>query len=116
MAPQGAHRAVLSTRQKQRRARWDASVSSELARPRGWLSPLLSVPLVLLAAVSNAEPEGDDSEDFAKMSLDEVSRKLENPLSKLWSLTLQENLSLNTRSSVPTISGPCGTSAFRSRR
>ena len=30
-------------------------------------------------------------EDFSKMSLDQISRKLENPLSSLWSLTFQEN-------------------------
>jgi hypothetical protein len=29
------------------------------------------------------------------MSLDEISRKLENPLTKLWSLTVQENFSVD---------------------
>lgn len=49
----------------------------------------LWLPCVAEAAVE--EP----SDDLASMSLDEVSRKLENPLTKLWSLTFQENLSLN---------------------
>ena len=35
---------------------------------------------------------GDEA--FEEETLEEVSRKLENPLTTLWSLTLQENLSL----------------------
>ncbi len=39
-------------------------------------------------------------EDFSKMSLEEISRQMENPLSRLWSLTLQENLYVKTGSQV----------------
>lgn len=38
---------------------------------------------------------GSEEPSLSEMSLDEVSRKLENPLTKLWSLTLQENFSIN---------------------
>jgi hypothetical protein len=54
--------------------------------------------LTLSTSSADAEVEEESSgenEDLATMSLDEVSRKLENPLTKLWSLTFQENLSLN---------------------
>lgn len=34
------------------------------------------------------------------MSLEEVSRKLENPLTHLWSLTMQENFSINRSDAV----------------
>jgi hypothetical protein len=56
-----------------------------------WLALFLS----LLAGAATAENEPEAGEDLTTMSLDEVSRKLENPLTKLWSLTFQENLSLN---------------------
>ncbi len=36
-----------------------------------------------------------DEDAPAELSLDEISQQLENPLSKLWPLTLQDNLSLN---------------------
>jgi hypothetical protein len=54
--------------------------------------------LTLSTSSADAEVEEESSgenEDLATMSLDEVSRKLESPLTKLWSLTFQENLSLN---------------------
>ena len=35
-----------------------------------------------------------DKDSFAEESVDEISRKLENPLTTLWSLTLQENYSI----------------------
>jgi len=38
------------------------------------------------------ESRGDDP--FAEASVDEISRKLENPLTTLWSLTIQENYSI----------------------
>jgi hypothetical protein len=53
---------------------------------------LCMVPVALFAGPALAEESG---EDFATMSLDEISRKLENPLTKLWSLTVQENFSVD---------------------
>jgi hypothetical protein len=50
------------------------------------------VPVALFAGPALAEESG---EDLATMSLDEISRKLENPLTKLWSLTVQENFSVD---------------------
>ena len=35
-------------------------------------------------------------QELNELSLEEISRRLENPLSDLWSLTFQENLYLNT--------------------
>lgn len=49
-------------------------------------------PAAILATPALAE---ESSDDLATMSLDEISRKLENPLTKLWSLTLQENFSID---------------------
>jgi len=40
-------------------------------------------------------PDGDEY-DLKDMSLDEINRRLENPMSNIWSMTLQENLYLNT--------------------
>ena len=34
------------------------------------------------------------------LSIDEISRKLENPLSNLWSLTIQENYFLDSAESI----------------
>jgi hypothetical protein len=39
-------------------------------------------------------------DDLSKMTLDQISRKLENPLSRLWSLTFQENYIISTGSLV----------------
>ena len=50
------------------------------------------VPVVLFAGPALAEESG---ENLTTMSLDEISRKLENPLTKLWSLTVQENFSVD---------------------
>lgn len=46
------------------------------------------------ASDERAEPATDEP-SLAEMSLEEVSRRLDNPLTKLWSLTLQENFSIN---------------------
>jgi len=56
------------------------------------IAVLLLGPAALIAVPSSAE---EPSDDLATMSLDEISRKLENPLTKLWSLTLQENFSVD---------------------
>ncbi len=58
---------------------------------------LVAASLCLPAALptSPASAEEADEPTLAEMSLEEVSRKLENPLTKLWSLTLQENFSIN---------------------
>ena len=56
---------------------------------------LLLSPSTASANAELGEESSSENEDLATMSLDEVSRKLENPLAKLWSLTCQENLSLN---------------------
>jgi len=56
------------------------------------IAVLLLGPAALIAVPSSAE---EPSDDLATMSLDEISRKLENPLTKLWSLTLQENFSID---------------------
>jgi hypothetical protein len=67
-------------------------------------APVRLVPILMLlvllapfarAAAAEDAPAAESSNDLATMSLDEVSRKLENPLTKLWSLTLQENFSLD---------------------
>jgi hypothetical protein len=63
---------------------------------RGRISSLVvvlcMVPVALFAGPALAEESG---ENLATMSLDEISRKLENPLTKLWSLTVQENFSVD---------------------
>ena len=51
---------------------------------------LLLLPALAQAAVSVDEDNVDEA-DPEEMSVDEISRQLENPLSTLWSLTLQEN-------------------------
>ena len=50
---------------------------------RCWLSLVLLLLLSLLAGTANAEDEPEANENLATMSLDEVSHKLENPLTKL---------------------------------
>jgi hypothetical protein len=59
------------------------------------LAALLSLVLLPERALADEELPKEADDDLATMSLEEVSRKLENPLTKLWSLTLQENYSLN---------------------
>ena len=51
---------------------------------------LLLLPALAKASVSVDEDNVDEAEP-GEMSVEEISRKLENPLSTLWSLTLQEN-------------------------
>ena len=55
----------------------------------------LALLLLLLPALAQAAVPVDedivDEGDPEEMSVDEISRQLENPLSTLWSLTLQEN-------------------------
>jgi hypothetical protein len=58
----------------------------------GLVAVLCMGPVTLFARSALAEEPG---EDIATMSLNEISRKLENPLTKLWSLTLRENFSLD---------------------
>ena len=41
-----------------------------------------------------------EAEDFENLSLEEVSRQLENPLTSLWSLTFQNNYSLSNGDAV----------------
>ncbi len=51
--------------------------------------------LLLSVGVAFAEPASSEGrEDLSTMSVDEVSRRLENPLTDLWSLTFQQNLAL----------------------
>ena len=45
-------------------------------------------------AQDSAEPKPGEADPFSDASIDEISRKLENPLTTLWSLTLQENYSI----------------------
>jgi hypothetical protein len=52
----------------------------------------LTTTVFALAALATAFPAASEEES----SLDEISQELENPLSKLWSLTFQNNLGLNT--------------------
>lgn len=51
---------------------------------------LLLLPALAQASVSVDEDNVDEAEP-EEMSVDDISRQLENPLSTLWSLTLQEN-------------------------
>ena len=51
---------------------------------------LLLLPALAQASVS-VDKDNVDEGDPEEMSVDEISRQLENPLSTLWSLTLQEN-------------------------
>jgi hypothetical protein len=53
---------------------------------------------VLLAPTSHADDgnlpdSGSATDDLSTMSIDEISRRLENPLTSLWSLVFQENYS-----------------------
>ncbi len=52
-----------------------------------------SMATVALAQVEDVDTTSQDS--IGELSVDEVSRRLDNPLTNLWSLTFQENLSLN---------------------
>jgi hypothetical protein len=58
----------------------------------GLVAVLCTGSVALFAGPALAEESG---EDLATMSLDEICRKLENPLTKLWSLTPQENFSVD---------------------
>ena len=49
--------------------------------------------LLTVQATANLFAQQDD---LSKMTLDQISRKLENPLSRLWSLTFQENYIIST--------------------
>lgn len=54
----------------------------------------LLLPITALAAAVSSEGDGVEEDHPGEMSVDEISRQLENPLSTLWSLTLQENYSV----------------------
>lgn len=55
---------------------------------------LLLSSSVCAVAQDSAETEPGKADPFADASMDEISRKLENPLTTLWSLTFQENYSI----------------------
>ena len=55
---------------------------------------LVTVFLWLIAATAIAEDEVPFNDDLADADLSEIDRKLNNPLTDLWSLTFQENYSL----------------------
>ena len=55
------------------------------------LARLLLLSFYLICSHANAQES-----ELNELSLEEISRRLENPLSDLWSLTFQENLYLNT--------------------
>jgi hypothetical protein len=60
---------------------------------------VLSLPIAVLAeqmqdATKQSAPIPSSEEAFEEANVDEISRKLENPLTTLWSLTLQENYSI----------------------
>ena len=57
-------------------------------------------------AVVAAQERSEDALDFAEaslsdLSLEEIDQQLNNPLTSLWSLTLQENLSLKSGDRYP---------------
>jgi hypothetical protein len=57
---------------------------------------LLVLGLLGSSAFAEEAPQGEDEwEELDEISLEDINRQLENPLTRLWSLTLQENLSLN---------------------
>jgi len=61
------------------------------------LTPLLSL---LIAAPLLAAPETSQDNSLATANLAELDRKLNNPLTSIWSLTFQNNTSANTGDSV----------------
>ena len=68
---------------------WPPFASSEAPEGPG-------APRVAAAPSSSDADEGPSSRDasgaFEELDLEELNRRLENPLSNLWSLVLQENL------------------------
>jgi hypothetical protein len=61
----------------------------------GPAAALIAVFVTLIAPLADADEADPRAEpDLASMSLDEISRELENPLTNLWSLTLQNNFGL----------------------
>lgn len=55
---------------------------------------LVTIVLGLIATAAIAEDEVAFNDDLAEADLSEIDRKLNNPLTDLWSLTFQENYSL----------------------
>ena len=53
---------------------------------------------IVFCSISHAEEQ----------SLDEISRKLENPLTNLWALTFQENFRSEGPINLPSVSGDAG--------
>jgi len=52
--------------------------------------------IICLLAFGSASVAIAEQRELNTLSLEDVNRKLENPLSDLWSLTIQENLMINT--------------------
>ena len=66
--------------------------------------------LVIVSSVSaDDKPEySADGDDVSKLSVDEISRRLENPLTDLWSLTFQNNLTLLEGDAMETLKDVAG--------
>lgn len=55
----------------------------------------LFIIILLLQSIGFAEDGGEKKSESEPQSLEEINRKLENPMTSLWSLIVQENYSLN---------------------
>ena len=55
---------------------------------------------MFLPMISIAQEETDNNISYGSNDLAEINRKLENPMTSLWSLVFQENFSLNNGESV----------------
>ena len=51
---------------------------------------LLAITCLVVGCTANAEEDHGET-DISKLSNEEISKRLENPLTNLWSITLQEN-------------------------
>lgn len=61
---------------------------------------LKTIYCAILLTLIWIQPTFAQDDDISTMSLEEVSRRMENPLSNLWSLTFQENIYINQGSMI----------------
>ena len=60
----------------------------------------LFIGLVLFFLAAHSQESGQTIENSDQVSMDELNRQLENPLSRFWSLIFQENLSFNSGDAI----------------
>jgi hypothetical protein len=56
--------------------------------------------LVLFFLAAHSQESGQTIENSDQVSMDELNRQLGNPLSRFWSLIIQENLSFNSGDAI----------------